>query len=289
MKLFLGGIVLVAVFGFILIPADAQTYKMYVQKMPPSWEKQFGTVLNDAIKYWQQKMPGLQLEITTRQDTADFVLEWASQYDGGKLGYYTTNTLNEYGKPRLTITLGYFKDKKWNLVSSDYALEITKHELGHAIGFAHSDDPNDIMYPKIESYESWLQLKSPVKLKATNSTKIIDWKLKATKIQTLSDKKLFATKTALQKITPSLNYTWITNKASQAEMQKATDSFLAAKKFLNDAELVQDEADALFYESKYQDSYSKYQSSLDRAKKIDIKLIEISKSIKKAKALEFGK
>ncbi len=233
--------------------------------------------------------PSFVIEKVPYQDQADFVLEWASQYDSGKLGYYSSNTLNEYGKPRLTITLGYFKDKKWNLVSSDYALEITKHELGHAIGFTHSDDPNDIMYPKIESYESWLQLKSPAKLKATNSTKVIDWKLKATKIQTLSDKKLFATKTTLQKITSSLNYTWITNKASQAEMQKATDSFLAAKKFLNDAELLQDGADSLFYESKYQESYSKYQSSLDRAKKIDIKLVEIGKSLKKAKALEFGK
>lgn len=289
MRLLFGVIILAAVFGFILIPADAQTYKMYVQKMPPSWEKQFGKVLDNATKYWQEKIPGVKLETTTRQDDANFVLEWASQYDEGKLGYYTTNTLNEYGKPRLSITLGYFKDKKWNLVSSDYALEITKHELGHAIGFAHSDDPNDIMYPKIESYESWLQLKSPNKIKTTNSTKTVDWKQKATKLQTISDKKLFATKTALQKITSSLNSTWITNKASQSEMLKATDSFLVAKKFLNDAERFQDEADTLFYESKYSDSYIKYQSSIDRAKKIDNKLVEIDKSIKKAKALEFGK
>ncbi|MGQ0605660.1 MAG: M57 family metalloprotease [Candidatus Nitrosotenuis sp.] len=274
---------------FFILDADAQTYKMYVQKMPQSWQKQFGTVLDKAVQYWQEKIPGLKLESTSRQDSADFVLEWASQYDSGKLGYYTSSTINEYGKPKLTITLGYFKNKKWNLVSPEYALEITKHELGHAIGFTHSDDPNDIMYPKIESYESWLQTKTPPKIKTTNQTKSGDWKTQATKLQTLSDKKLFTSKTTLQQMTSLLNSTWTTNKASQAEMSKAINSFLIAKKFLNDAELLKDDADASFYESKYEDSYYKYQSSLDRAKKIDYKLNEIKKSLKKVDELEFGK
>ena len=286
MKALFGLIALFAIIGFF-VSVDAQTYTVYVQKMPPHWQKTFGDTLDQAVQYWQQKTPGLVIQTTPHQEKADFVLEWASQFDSGKLGYYSTNTINEYGKPKVTITLGYFKDKKWNLVSSEYALEITKHELGHAIGLPHSTDPNDVMYPKIESYESWLASKAPIK--TTNQTKPVDWKAKTTKLQTMSDKKLFLTKSEIDKITHGVNATWVTNKASQAEMLKAQDLLYAAKKFLNDAELFQTEADGLFYESKYADSYYKYKSSVDRAKKADAKILEIKKVLKKASELEFGK
>jgi hypothetical protein len=279
-------IVMLALSWIFFGVADAQNYKMYVQKMPPHWQKSFGDVLDKAIAFWQQKTPGLTIEKVPYQDKADFVLEWASQYDSGKLGYYTSNTLNEYGKPKLTISLGYFKDKKWILVSPDYALEITKHELGHAIGLSHSTDPTDVMYPQIENYESWLQSHTAPKI--TNQTKSIDWKAKATTLQTSSDKKLYSTKAAIALIAPYVNSTWATNKASQAEMSKAEDLLFAAKKFQSDAELFQSQADDLYYSSKYSESYQKYKASLDRAKKIDSKIIEIKKSLKKANSLEFG-
>ena len=281
-----GIIVLFALSWIFFSVADAQTYKMYVQKMPQPWQKSFGNTLEQAIQFWQQKTPGLVIEKASYPDQADFILEWASQYDSGKLGYYSSDTLNEYGKPKLTITLGYFKDKKWNLVSPEYALEITKHELGHAIGLQHSTDPTDVMYPQIENYESWLQTQAPTKI--ANQTKPADWKAKATTLQTSSDKKLFLAKKAIDVISPFVNSTWATNRASQAEMAKAEDLLFAAKKFLSDAEILQKQADDLFYDSKYMESYQKYKASLDRAKKIDSKITEIKKSLKKANSLEIA-
>ncbi|MGI0022862.1 MAG: matrixin family metalloprotease, partial [Nitrososphaeraceae archaeon] len=133
-----------------------QKINVNIQKMPVQWQDKFGDVLYNATKYWENRLPGLKFYSVPYPHQADFVVTWASQYLEGKLGYYTPNTNNEYGKPYVAITLGYFKDKKWNLVAREYVIEITKHELGHAIGLKHSNDPKDIMYPYIHNYERWL-------------------------------------------------------------------------------------------------------------------------------------
>lgn len=286
MKLVYGVIAIFALSWIFLSVAEAQTYKVYVQKMPPHWQKSFGDTLDKTMQFWQQKNPNLVIEKVSYPDQADFIVEWASQFDSGKLGYYTTGKQNEFGKPTMSISLGYFKNKKWNLVSPEYALEITKHEFGYAIGMQTSNDPTDVMYPLVENYESWLQSKTPVKI--ANQTKPVDWKAKATSLQTSSDKKLYSSKNALDIITLHVNSTWATNKASQAEMKKAEEMMIAAKKFLSDAEIFQSQADDLFYESKYLESYQKYKASIDRAKKIDSKILDIKKSLKKASSLEFG-
>jgi hypothetical protein len=283
MRLALLTISAVMIFAISVPVAYAETFKIHVQKMPSHWQKNFGDVLDKATTYWENKMPGIQFTKVPHVEQADFVLEWASQYDSGKLGYYSTNTLNEYGKPKVTITLGYFKDKKWNLVSSDYALEITKHELGHAIGLGHSTNPNDIMYPTIEHYESWIKSKQKP---TTQTTKQMDWKTKSAKYQSISDQKLYKAQTALTKAEATLKNTTATNKASQVELDMAWNAFWAAKKYLNDAQLIQNDADASFYSQDYRDSYSKYLSSYSTAKKVDSALAQLKGFLKKVSKLQ---
>lgn len=278
-------VLLVAFIGLSLSSAHAETYKIYEQKMPPHWQKNFGDVLNQATQFWQNKTSGLKFEMVQHSEQSDFVVEWASQYDAGKMGYYSADISNYYGKPKVGITLGSFKDGKWSLIESEYVLEITKHELGHAIGLPHSTDPNNIMYPQIEDYESWLN--SKMKLQQNTSTQTsTDWKEKSIKSQEHSDQKLYLLKSEIQKAEDSLNNYVAANLASKAELDNAWNAFWAAKKYLNDAELVQQEADSLFYASSYQESYYKYKSSLASANAADVGLLQMETYLNKVNTLQ---
>ena len=161
------------IFTIFLIPvtnAEARSWNLYVGDMPKHWEPHFGNLLYHATQYWQKQIPGETFYKVSDLDHADLVVQWASEYQKNEknnqkvLGYYTNRLDNEYGKPYVAITLGFMTgdglNKKFQLVDNEYALLITIHELGHAIGLAHSDDPNSIMYPSIYNYEKWLSEKA---------------------------------------------------------------------------------------------------------------------------------
>lgn len=284
MNLVYGVIAVFALSWLFVSSADAQTYKVYVQQMPQIWQKTFGDVLPSAIQYWKQKNPDIVIETVRHSDQSNFVIEWASQFDASKTGHYSTDQNNHYDKPKFTVPLGYIKNNKLKTVSPEFAIEITKHNLGHAIGMQHSDNPGDAMYPQIENYESWLQTNS--KIMPKDNTKSVDSKPNAEKIQASSIKKLNSAKAAFEKLLPSVNSTWTTNKGSQAEMLKAQDLVFVAKRLLSDAESFLAQGDISFSEAKYQDSYYSYKNALDKAKKLDGKTVEIKKIIKKAIQLE---
>lgn len=257
----------------------AETINMYVEDMPQHWQDQYGDVLSNAVQYWQSKIPDLKLNTTQYVDGSDFVVEWASQYGEGKLGYYSTNTENVYGKPIMAITLGFFKDKKWHLASSEQILQITKHELGHAIGLPYSADPNDIMYPTVEDYESWQQDSEQIQASTDAST---DWHSRSEKYQSLASDAILPLASRVDKVQSSLSSMSYDSTAASAH-NNAWIAFWWAKKYLDSAEKIQTDAGSAVLQSNYHDSYIEFKLSYDYAKKAEQKLTQITEYIEKAK------
>ena len=264
--------------------AKAETVSMYVQSMPQHWQDEFGDVLTNATQYWEAKTPNLKFETVQYVDKSDFVVEWASQYGEGKLGYYSTNTENAYGKPTMAITLGFFKDKEWHLASPEYVLQITKHELGHALGLPHSVDPNDIMYPTIEDYESWLQ-DSVQNIQAPSNT--ADWQSRSEKYQGMASEKILPLESKIDETQSLLNSMVYDGNAANESLDNAWTSFWWAKKYLNSAEEAQADGGASVLQSNYYDSYIKFKSSCDYAKKAEQKISQIAEHIEKANSLAY--
>lgn len=263
--------------------ADAQTVTMYVEKMPQHWQGQYGDVLTNATQYWEAKSPGLKFDTTQYVDKADLVVEWASQYGEGNLGYYSTNMDNAYGKPTMAITLGFFEDKEWHLASSDQVLQIVKHELGHAIGLPYSADPSDIMYPTVEDYESWQQDSEQPPAFNTSA----NWQSRSEKYQSLATETILPLVSKIDEKQSLLNAASYDSMAAKDALNDAWTAFWWAKKYMSSAEEAQYDGGSLVLQSDYYDSHIKFKSSYDYAKKAEKKIAQITEYIEKADSLAY--
>ena len=273
--------------------ANAETINVYVQEMPRHWQDQFGDVMSNAIQYWENKIPNLKFNTVQYIDRSDFVVEWASQYDEGKLGYYSTNTANDYNKPTMAITLGFFKDKKWHLASSEHILQITKHELGHAIGLPDSVDPNDVMYPTAKDYESLQQGSEQVQAsnvsadvqgssEQVQASNTINWYDRSEKYQKIASEKILPLASKIDEAQSLLNSASQDTNAVNDELGNAMTALGLAKEYLDDAKKMQTDADSAILQSDYFDSYNKFKLSYHLAKKVELKLAQMTEYIEKA-------
>lgn len=272
---FVGAIILVIIFSPLI--AEARTYYIHVLDIPKHWEERFSHVLPEAKKYWENKILGLKFVEQSQREKADFIIQWASEYQGTKLGYWNPSSVNAFGKPYIAITLGYmddesvdWRDRKFNLVDPEYATLITIHEIGHAIGFEHSTDPNDIMYTSILNYEMWLSNKN-------KSQEVEIQKSLSPILQDLVNNMIEGLKPQIYDMQDSLYDAEFSNLDAQKEKDDAWNSFGLAKAYFDNAESAQKRGEGAISESNHYGASQEFDYAISE-------LIEIQDPLEQARA-----
>jgi len=120
------------------------TYYVFVDELPRYAKNYAGNVVFDTTEFWKKNLPKKQFYIAENEGEADIIIKWVRDFGSfnDHIGY-SYMKLIEVG---LGDSICYDKWKEYN---SNYLTAIMIHEFGHALGLEHSDNPDAVMYPKI--------------------------------------------------------------------------------------------------------------------------------------------
>ena len=115
------------------------TYNVYVEPLP-----EFGSYAQSsvpvALDWWEQERSDVKFNIVSNPESADFSINWVKDFGTEVIGYALGDMYMEVGLGDSVIA------DKWYPYSTNYVTEIVKHEIGHILGYEHTDDPGNIMY-----------------------------------------------------------------------------------------------------------------------------------------------
>lgn len=103
-----------------------------------------------GVRAWDGYPFAILVESRDRGAPADFTVEWMEKPPKNQLGLTSTRWTQEGGRATLEVTS--FRLALANPSSRGplaiRQIELTAaHEMGHALGLPHSDEPRDVMYP----------------------------------------------------------------------------------------------------------------------------------------------
>ena len=128
-------------------------YKVHINEQPPGLPLDHVSTLEDSFRFWEEqeydttdgKKASIVFKVVSERTDANVWVTWVVRSLGeGVLGHANL------GKGVVEVAIGnYSCDGTFQLFDTDTVQEIMTHELGHSLGFGHSDDPDKIMYPTI--------------------------------------------------------------------------------------------------------------------------------------------
>lgn len=109
---------------------------------PELWE-----AVNWALERWAD-VPGLpfRFRVTASSESADIRFLWIEAFDDARSGSTDWHVDADGSLAGVTVTLALRHADSLDM-SAEFLRLVALHELGHALGLPHSEDPGDVMHP----------------------------------------------------------------------------------------------------------------------------------------------
>jgi len=121
------------------------TYSVYADKIPAEGKDNAVNAVAKASEYWKQFYPKKQFYKVDSESQADIIVKWVKDYGKQKhLGF----------KFQELVQVGLGDSHcggNWHPFSSYTVEGLMIHEVGHAIGLGHSENPTNVMYSTTET------------------------------------------------------------------------------------------------------------------------------------------
>lgn len=141
-------------------PWDNETITVYIddRNVPAHYSPSYRVQVEKALEYWSNGGNG-KLGYTpefriVEEDNADILIMWVENLEkdagvqNGVAGFARPYEVNgRYERVDIVLEVGNYQGYSWRQYGDANMLEISKHELGHALGLGHSEDRKDIMFP----------------------------------------------------------------------------------------------------------------------------------------------
>ena len=125
-------------------------YFLYVESIPASSTNIENTVLS-AVKFWESHVD-VKFEIVDSINDANLILKFVQELPGTYAGFVFNGKLVKIGLGDSNC------NGNWHPLDEQTITLVVTHELGHVMGFKHSQDKNNIMYTSI-GYAKYSQIK----------------------------------------------------------------------------------------------------------------------------------
>ncbi|WMW26266.1 matrixin family metalloprotease [Methanolobus sediminis] len=144
-------------------PWDHRPITVYIDDtdVPEHYSPTYKEDVLNAIKYWENGgngQLGFQPEFQVLDtDNADILIMWVDNLEkdagsaDGIAGFTRPYIVNgQFERVDIVLEAGNYEGYAWRQYGDSSMEDIAAHEIGHALGLGHSNDRNDIMYPKYD-------------------------------------------------------------------------------------------------------------------------------------------